>query len=88
MTTANNSLKEVTVRECLTKFLDVYIGGERFDKYVDDIIPPSKEKPFWLIMRNGKVIASASKGVKVEYRKVEERERTGRLIEVGDGSDC
>ena len=72
----------------MTKFLDVYIGGERFDKEVDDIIPPAEERPLWLIMSHGKVIASASKGVKVEYRKVEGSEKVWRRITLPDESGC
>lgn len=72
----------------MTKFLDVYVGGERFDKEVDDIIPPIKERPFWLIMRNERVIASASKGVKVKYPKVEESKRAWRRITLVDESGC
>lgn len=49
-------------------FFDVCVGGKEIDA-VDDIIHPTEEKPLWLIMRNGRVIACASKGAKVEYRK-------------------
>lgn len=57
----------------MTKFLDVYVGGVKIDD-VEDIIPPSEEKPLWLIIRNGQVVACASKGATVEYRKVGEAE--------------
>ena len=54
----------------MIEFFDVYVSGVRIDG-VDDIVSPTEEKPSWLIKRKGKVVACASKGAKVEYRRVE-----------------
>jgi hypothetical protein len=49
----------------MIEFFDVYVGGVKIEG-VDDIVSPTEEKPLWLIMRKGKVVACASKGAMVQ----------------------